>query len=467
MKVLFASRYVDPVDPRANRNIVRQARMLREGHGVDVCILTWPGGGDMWAGPVPSQRPTIEPLAVEREGLPYLVIDAPVAWEESAGGNVIGEDAWQEAVVYGVELLARLRPDILHLHHRFGFWWLLESAQRLGIPTVYSNYDWGIACLRTLLVTAAGELCDGVVEPGKCAVCIRSGRGRIGRLNEAIADNAAGRRLLAWAGSAPGTGTFLRRRGGVTLPVGERVALHQSRLERVMRALGHCVTPSSFGGEFFARLGVAPERITVLPWGQEPAPAGERPNDVTRPFTLTFIGRVAPDKGVHMIFEACERLQHLPPLLLRIAGANDSEYCRDLRSRFPGTVGQHHVEWFGWSPIDQLLRSTDVLLAPSVWMDNTPLTVLEALAYHVPVVGTDIPTISDLVRGRGVGYLAQFGSSAALAKAITRAVHDKDLIRARSAVFPALPTPHEYAARLVDIYCTQSRPAPSCTKSPG
>ena len=103
MKVLFASRFVDPINPRANRNIVRQARVLQDEFGMDLEILTWPQGNrgaysDLWGGPVPDQVPTIAPLKVQREGLSYSVILAPASWNELAGGNVISEKAWEAAV---------------------------------------------------------------------------------------------------------------------------------------------------------------------------------------------------------------------------------------------------------------------------------------------------------------------------------------------------------------------------------
>lgn len=452
MKLLFASRYVDPINPRANHNIIKQARILQDQFDINVEILTWPSN-DLWGGPLPERTPTLEPLKVSREGLNYSIIIAPDSWNEVAGGNVISDEAWQAAVQYGMNLLASHNPDIFHLHHRFGFWWLLESAQRLGIPTVYSNYDWGMACLRTVLVKAKGELCDGVVEPEKCAACIKTGRTRIaGKLNEALAETRIGQRILTKLAQSTVTREKFRANGAVNKPALWRATTNLKRVRSTITRLDHCITPSKFGKQFFQQFGIDDKKVTVIPWYHDPVVVEPSRIPCEQPFTLTFIGRVSPDKGVHQIFEALEKLDDIPALLLRVAGAIESEYCNSLKESYGVSVGKHQVQWLGWSKIDGLLRTTDVVLIPSIWMDNTPLTLIEAMAYHVPVIATAIPTITSILNGKGVGYLAEFNSVQSLAMAIKSAYFDKKLIRARVTKFPKINSQYEYGKELLEIY---------------
>lgn len=452
MKILFASRFVDPLDPRVNRNIVRQARVLVEDFGLNIEILTWPKN-DLWAGPFPQRVGTLPPLKITREGLTYQVFCGLPEWNVAASGNIISEMAWEDAIEYGMNLLDVLSPDVVHLHHWFGFWWILVSAQRLGIPTVYSNYDWGIACLRTVLVNGQNELCDGVVEPNKCAVCIKTGRTRIlGKINEKLADTIIGQKLLKIIDNSSVFGVKFRASGGVSMPVIWRTEMNYMRVSDVMQGLGHCITPSEFGRDFFKQFGIPQNKVTVVPWYHDAVEVSSDKTNKGQPFTITYIGRVSPDKGVHLIFEALEKLQNIQPLQLRIAGANDSEYCLRLKRKYSLSVGKHKVQWQGWSPIDDLLRTTDVTIIPSMWMDNTPLTLLEAIAYHVPIVATAIPTIVSLIQGKGVAYLAEYNSAASLSMAIKAAVEDIDKIRDGAIKFPVIPTANEYGRKLREIY---------------
>ena len=456
VKILFASRYVDPIHSSANRIFNAQARVLQDEQGVDLEILTWPHD-DVWTGPVPVQNPTFPPLKLQREGLSYAVIVGPNSWNELAGGNCIADAAWEAAVEYGMRLLNYLKPDVFHLHHRFGFWWLLASAQRLGIPTMYSNYDWGIGCLRTVLVNGTGELCDGVVAPEKCASCIKAGRRSLtGKINESFVGTWVGKKLLTLLDESPLTGEWLRSTGAVSKPVLDRVMTHQNRLNAVFSGLDHCLTPSEFGKGFFHQFGIAERNITVLPWFHDEVATEPKHLPSAQPFTITYIGRVSPEKGVHLIFEALKLLEEAPQVLLRVASANKSTYCIDLKAKFESSAGKHRVEWQDWapdwSPIAGLLQNTDVAIIPSTCMDNTPLTLIEAMSYRVPVIATDIPTIAGLLKGTDAGYLAEFNSIGSLTSAIKDAISDKERIRARQTQFPKIQTPREYSSILYHIY---------------
>lgn len=452
MKILFASRYVDPVDPRTNKNILRQAKVLQNELDIDIEILTWPHR-DLWVGALPEKTRAHKLLNVTREGLSYQIFICLEKWNEMAGGNVISRKAWEDAVNYGMNMLRILKPDIVHLHHRFGFWWMLDSAQRLAIPTVYSNYDWGMACLRSVLVNDRNELCDGIVEPGKCATCIKKGRTRkTGIINEALAESPFGETMLPILDQLPIIGEWLHLHGGVCMPACKRTKLNHERVTRVIGALGHCITPSEFGKRFFKQFGIDQEKISVMPWYHDAVKikAKNIPNE--QPFTMTYIGRVSPEKGIHLILEALENLKEIQPIILRIAGADSSNYCVKLKEKYRSRVHRHSVEWFGWSPIDNLLRTTDITIIPSSGMDNTPLTLLEAIAYRTPIITTRIASTSDLVNQNCWAYLFEFNSVPSLSMAIKNAVSDKILIREEQIQFPRILSAYEYCRELKNIY---------------
>jgi glycosyltransferase involved in cell wall biosynthesis len=450
MKVLFVSRLVDPAAPAANQNVVRQARSLRTSHGVEVEFLTWPGG-DLWSGPVPpcSNELPEAVLRVDREGLPYHVINPPAQWDGSP--NVLNEHDWEAAVTFGVKLLVHLAPDVVHQHHRHAFWWMLEAAQRAGIKTVYTNYDWGIACLRTVLVMGDGALCNGVVAVEKCAQCIAAGRSRwYGRLNETAVRTAMGRRIVDWAFRTP-LHAELRRRGAVQLPIMERVTLNDSRMRMVLSRLDRMVVASDFGRSFFRRLGVPAERVSLLRWPHDPSPR-EMLGVGSRPFTLTFIGRVSPEKGLHVLLEALARVSTPEPIHLRVVGANDTRYSRELRSAYATEAGAHRVEWIGWEPAEPYFLSSDAVAIPSTCIDNTPLTLMEAMSYRVPVIGTAIPPIAEVVSEGVNGYMAEYGSASSFANAICRAYAAWESNAHGDAEFPRVLTLLEYTSQLRTIY---------------
>lgn len=451
MKVLFVSRYVDPYPVGGNKNVFLQAQSLIRDFDVNVEILTWPHN-DLWTGPLPpvSTQPNL--LLVEREGVTYHIFSAPDRYDLPAGGAVLSAADWDEAVEYGMQILLKLEPNIVHLQHRHGLWWILESAQRLDIATIYSNHDWGIPCMRTVLVKGSNQLCDGVVEPSKCGSCIRTGRSSLlGRMNERLVDNVVGERLAYLASKLPILGKSLRRRGFVTQKAETRTLIHHQRATRVIERLSHCFTPSQFGATFFTQLGCPKDRITVLPWYHNPIDQAKTLNP-DQPFTISYIGRVSPEKGVAFIFSALEALDGCEPVLLRVAGANESAYCTRLRARYPVSVGVHAVEWLDWSKVEPLFQTTDVTIIPSQWVDNTPLSLIESLTYQTPVVATRVPPIEELLVEGETGFLADFGSVLSLTDAIRRALCHKSRIRSGSIVFPRMHRLDEYMAKVVEVY---------------
>lgn len=449
MKIVFASRYVDPFLVGGNKNVYLQAKSLKDDFEIDIEILTWPAN-EHWSGPMPKDTAIVPALKVNREGLVYHVFTAPTDWDAVAGGNVISNADWQAAVDYGMELLRRLQPDIVHLQHRHGLWWLLESAQRLGIHTVYSNHDWGLACLRTILVMGDGSLCNGMVAPNKCAQCVKKGRGFVGMMNEALVESSAGEVLVELFDRTPFR-EILRKRGIVRQSALKRATTNLDRATRVVSQLSHCFTPSQFGKQFFSQLGVKSERITVLPWYHNPIDINKTVT-ADQPFTITYIGRVSPEKGVHLIFDALENVKNVEPLQLRIAGANDTVYCSALRTKYPQRVGIHDVIWLGWSAVEPLYTSTDVTIIPSILIDNTPLSLIEAFAYRVPVIATRVPPIEELITDGANGFLAEYMSVDSLSDAIRRAIAKKVDIRSGTIKFPPIMTLRNYMAHVVGKY---------------
>lgn len=443
----MVSRYVEPDCKYMNSNVCRQVRSLRNEHDVNVEILTWPLN-DLWTGPIPEETSgcAVQPLCVERGGLVYHVINPPVAWNE----RILNSRAWDDAIAYGVRLLEILRPDIVHLQHWVGLWWLLESAQRIGLPTMYSNHDWGMACLRTVLVMGDDSLCDGRLSVEKCKRCIWQGRGVIGKANEIFAETNLGRRLIEIGYSSP-LKEVLKRQGAVRLPIGVRVDLNLSRAKRILSKLDTMFTPSEFGRTFFSELGTPMDHIQVKPWYHDPIQTQKTITPYT-PFTITYIGRVSREKGVHYIFEAMKLVQTAAPIMLRIAGSDTSVYCTDLKKKYASQVGLHGVEWLSWSDIEPLFLSTDIAIIPSIAIDNTPLSLVEAFSYKVPVIATRVPPIEDLVEEGKNGYLAEYNSIASLAEAIQRSVAAKDYIRSGSMVFPNISTCRKYTEALKDAY---------------
>jgi glycosyltransferase involved in cell wall biosynthesis len=149
-----------------------------------------------------------------------------------------------------------------------------------------------------------------------------------------------------------------------------------------------------------------------------------------------FLGRLVPEKGIETLLAACRLL---PPAgwRLRIAGKaqeGDAAY-RALAAAMP-------VEFLGFADPGPFLDSIDVLVVPSIWREPFGLTVVEAFASGVPVIGSRLGAIADLVGAIGDDWLVAPGDAPALAGRMLNAME-------RGRV--ALPAPAAFAPVLAAV----------------
>jgi glycosyltransferase involved in cell wall biosynthesis len=449
-KILIVSRYVDPHAVGSNRNVYLQAKALSKVFNVPIEILTWPLN-DHWSGPIPSQKGANGIIRLERSGLIYNVFDLCVEFNSINGGNIIDDQIWRRAVDIGKSILTRFSPIIVHLHHRHGMDWILQSAQEMGIPTVYSNHDWGLACMRTSLTHGDNSICNGIVGVEKCSKCIKSSRtSLIGRLNEFIVSNKLGRYSMKLCMCVPVLKRFLTVRNAVRLDSHTRSSINYSRSTRIISNLSHCITPSNFGKSFFMQFGLDDERITVLPWYSNLSVSQFKPIKNAN-INLVFMGRVSPEKGVDIVFEALRLLDFEFSINFIVCGANDSFYCEELKRTYGDFLGSHQIQWIDWADVSEVLPSADIVVLPSRVMDNTPLTLIESLSLNIPVIIPDLPSMTDLVQDGINGYIFEHGSHISLSKVINRAV-----VHVRSAnrkLFANnVMSLNEYTAEVLKVY---------------
>ena len=163
--------------------------------------------------------------------------------------------------------------------------------------------------------------------------------------------------------------------------------------------------------EILVRHGVNARRIRQSAYGIDTSRYQAKPRrgrGIAR--TFGFIGTLSPHKGCHVLIQAFKRL-NVPGARLRIYGNVDQfpHYVTRLR-HLAGGVGA--IEFRGTFPEDRIadvLDECDALVVPSLWYENTPLVVYSALAAQCPVVGSDFPGISEVVRQNENGLLFSAG----------------------------------------------------------
>ena len=153
------------------------------------------------------------------------------------------------------------------------------------------------------------------------------------------------------------------------------------------------------------------------------------------PFTVGYLARICPEKGLHVLIDAfrslVERDRGAHEVRLRIAGwlgKRDRRYFDGCMERARSQGLDKRIEHVG--EVDRegkidFLRSLDVLSVPTVYREPKGLYVLEALANGVPVVQPDHGAFPELIGETGGGVLVTPDSPEAIAAGLYELMTDE------------------------------------------
>lgn len=151
-------------------------------------------------------------------------------------------------------------------------------------------------------------------------------------------------------------------------------------------------------------------------------------SDDVSPFTLLFVGRLHPDKGVHTAIEAVGAFvrKHGPQTVrLCIAGAENSDYLEQLQTLVRTRGLTSVVEFLGVVPKERMpdvYARSDVLLFTSIWPEPFGRTLVEAMASGVAVISTCVGGAGEIVES-GVNALTfEAGDAEELTEQIERLI---------------------------------------------
>lgn len=185
--------------------------------------------------------------------------------------------------------------------------------------------------------------------------------------------------------------------------------------------------------------GLCPDRLTVIPNGIDVAAVRARADprrDAVKPLpwgpgvkAVLYVGRLGQEKGVDVLIEAFARVLALvPAAVLYCAGDGPARPALEALARDLGLSDA--VQFLGQrDDVERLLAGCDVFALPS-WSEGLSNALLEALAVGAPIVATDVPGNSEVVRHGREALLAPPGDREGFAAALTRILSDPALARA-------------------------------------
>lgn len=180
--------------------------------------------------------------------------------------------------------------------------------------------------------------------------------------------------------------------------------------------------------KLFVDAGGDPNKAMVIYNGVNHEIFSPRGNETRDFFRLVFVGALVVDKGLHLLIEAFVLLmQHFPQLTLDVYGSaqlwgRDNYFDIDAvakqipRIKFHGAVAQPLIA--------DALRTSGLMVVPSIYFDSAPLVVAEAQAAGLPVLASEHGGMKEIIEDRVTGRIIRDLSSQGLAQEIAELLQD-------------------------------------------
>jgi glycosyltransferase involved in cell wall biosynthesis len=342
---------------------------------------------------------------------------------EYHGGGLVSRGRDAAASIYSLEarrnlreLLRAFRPDVAHLHNVYHQLTLsiVDELAAAEVPIVLTVHDYKPVCPNYTMFTE-GEICD------RCL----SGAFRHAVIHRCLHDSRAASAVAALEA------TIARRR-------------------RTYDKVGRFVAPSAFLKRALVAGGIDEARVDVV---RNPVALPASARGATGPMFL-FLGRLTVEKGVRTLLAAATSLQATGARIVVCGEGPLEEEVRAAARRLPAAV---EFRGFVSKPeAEALLREARAVLFPSIWNENGPMALLEAAAWGVPSIASDIGGVPELVLDGETGLTVPPGDATALAAAIDRLAADEQLASSLGASARAAAAsrhdPGAYLGELLALY---------------
>jgi len=157
---------------------------------------------------------------------------------------------------------------------------------------------------------------------------------------------------------------------------------------------------------------------------------------------------------LHILVDAVKQLPSEAPIRVHFLGPywDDSAYGKSLTDRISGDPRFVQPRMIENSELLGVLAEMDVVVIPSLWLETGPLTLFDALAARVPVIGSRLGGLAELIVEGSNGWLFEAGHSAELSMRLRNILSNpSELLNLRQSAAP-LRTMRNVTADYLPVY---------------
>jgi glycosyltransferase involved in cell wall biosynthesis len=289
------------------------------------------------------------------------------------------------------KMLKELSVEVAHAHNIYGRLTtsVLDCLYKAGIPVVMTLHDYKVICPNYKLMHH-GKICEDC----------RDNEYYMAILNRCHKNSLIASSIYAFE-------TYFNY-----------------IFEKYTKNVGYFISPSRFLKAKLVEFGWPESRIEFIP--NFLSVSDFAPNYSPGSYFL-YLGRLSSEKGIATLINAFKLLMN-DDALLRIVGEGPSE--AELKKLARSDARISFTGYLSGAALEEITKNALAIVVPSEWYENAPLSILEAMAYGKPVIGSTIGGIPEMIDEEHNGFLFEPGNVNELNQRLSSVfdMHKDDLI---------------------------------------
>lgn len=333
-----------------------------------------------------------------------------------------------------IEVINKVSPDVIHIQHLlFLSSSFLEEVKKRNIPVVFTLNDYWYLCPRGQLLKEDLAICNNP-DYDDCVDCLGyllSANKVISRCHRFLKNNispSVSRCLKKIYFAYSSNKLFLKNKL-------EMAKVRNLFFKNILSYADKVIVPSEFVMSKYIEFGLSRDKTVLIRYGVL-SQDNQNIKSVSKNLRFGYIGSLQPSKGVDVLIEAFNQIKISSNLELTIYGelvksGFYSDYCQLLRKKAV-SKSIHFAGKFMRENLSKIFNEIDVLIVPSIWNENCPNVILEALSFKIPVIASRIGGMTELIEDGKTGLLFNAGDSKDLYSKIKIFVDNPELIKSFS-----------------------------------
>lgn len=163
---------------------------------------------------------------------------------------------------------------------------------------------------------------------------------------------------------------------------------------------------------------------------------------------FAFIGSTSIHKGIQILIDGFNNIKDASlDIYGFISEENRKKYIKLIKNRNINFRGS-----FKYNEAWKIFAKVDILIVPSICMENSPLTIKEAFSSRTPVIASNVGGLSEMVEDGKTGLLFKMGDSKDLFEKIRYFIDNSSEIERMGKEIHRVKTIDKHAIEMDNIY---------------